>query len=349
VDVLDAAIERLERELAFLEKQADRLSAEIKSLRQSDMGQALTDFDRGKREGYGIDFKTELTTDMMDQLEEAKEIFADALRRKEMTPELAAQLEPLDPMDVLDMFFDDVLGEEGDYDFFGPPPKFREGQLVEFRPAKHSAWLEDGLKAGIKGVIVDYADYPGDAEHVYELLFGPEVMQAVSAEVVTDWVEEYMLLPYIRIEEPELRPARGRRPDIEGGLAVGRKRLYAEALKDLDPEKRRRIEKIVLADPGASDEENWMAYFIEHPVRKPVPVRILTNPFPHLQNPTGQLMGIGGYDEEDGVLAIVENGGSIMPAPLILLVPGEEGPESRFLEDYQDWAERRLLVDFGLY
>jgi hypothetical protein len=81
IDVLDKEIERLERDIEFISNQVDRTSLEVKSLRQSEIGEMLTATNKAEKEGEGFeamaaehDEMIAVFTQMRDALKDSVEI-----------------------------------------------------------------------------------------------------------------------------------------------------------------------------------------------------------------------------------------------------------------------------------
>lgn len=86
IDILQEEINRLERDLDFINGQVERTSLEIKDLRASDMGQMLTSMDKAEREGQGISLMVLEMQESIDQLSVLRDGLKDSIKRDEISP-----------------------------------------------------------------------------------------------------------------------------------------------------------------------------------------------------------------------------------------------------------------------
>jgi len=345
-DVLDNELDRLRRELNFLQQQAGRLSAEIKALRKSELGQALTEYDSSKRYGYSLEEQSAILDRELAYFEQFKIDIETALRKDRMTPELEEHLAPVQPDNLLEEMMEDLFGdifEEEEGGYYGEPlPSFHAGQLVEWTPAPHSFLRQFGLRSRFRGV-VQGGYFDAAANHfIYSLAVGPEIIDRLNEDILDYWIDHYLEQPYLEAAEPELKAVSGKKPDIQKGVARGRERLYEYLLEDFDPDRRRRLKATLLADPAASDGANWMAFFRKRPLRSSIPVSIRPNEFMHLNRRSGKLEGITEYDDDDGVITSVRCGKRSLLCPLYLLNAKKDEWWTQALDDYRAWAKYRL-------
>ncbi len=87
-DILQQKIDYLNREIAFISNQAERTSAEIKSLRASDLGQMLTNLDRADRDGEGMDTMIERLDMSITIFTKLRDALKDSIERGEMSPKI---------------------------------------------------------------------------------------------------------------------------------------------------------------------------------------------------------------------------------------------------------------------
>jgi len=140
-DILQQKIDYLNREIAFIGNQAERVSEEIRNLRQSDMGQMLTHFDRAKREGEGLDEMAAHLEQGIEMFTKLRDALKDSIKLGEISPkihELLMEMEEIGMEDepsvmslqqmMADMTpeemmgaFEEILGgdAEGFFDMFG--------------------------------------------------------------------------------------------------------------------------------------------------------------------------------------------------------------------------------------
>ncbi|MGB0863393.1 MAG: calcium-binding protein, partial [Saprospiraceae bacterium] len=103
IDVLDEAIKRFKRDLELIEGQIERTSAEIKNLRDSEMGQMLTAVKKAERDGDGISQMTAEIEGTIEELIRFRDALKDSVELDEISPSMMAMLDPFadTPLDGL--------------------------------------------------------------------------------------------------------------------------------------------------------------------------------------------------------------------------------------------------------
>lgn len=344
-NLLDDKIARLERELSFLESQADRLSVEIKDIRQSDSGQTLTDYDRSERGGYGLNQQMVMMDEAFEGLERSRQVFEDALKKGKVTPELARELEPevtLEDMlmDMMGSMFDD----DGDGD--GDDIPFAYGDWVMYQPRKGNESIQISSKT--KGFVIETYQLD-DFSWVCDVLVEAQAYRAMSDEGWEDMVVDRPYYPLITIPAEDLKPSQ-KRFDAEESMAVARKSLLDYLLKTrpFSDDARRLLPKVLSMSPSDSDATNWKLYFRHHPLPKGIQVTVGPNPWPHMPEGTeAKLVDALSFEELEGLIVGVKVGRK-RPVPFaVRFLNLVEGPPEgvRILSVYQEWAEYRLPED----
>ncbi|MEZ4986590.1 MAG: hypothetical protein R2795_16395 [Saprospiraceae bacterium] len=145
VDALDATIKRLQIQLRGLAEQKERLSQEIKNLRDSEMGEMLTMFDSLTKDGHDMKHMPPEMALFLDKLKELEHV----LREVEQTSDFSLldifiyeglpsdeqnELSDFDFLEALAYADADFFGDFDDEDIFipNPNPTFPEGSWVSF-------------------------------------------------------------------------------------------------------------------------------------------------------------------------------------------------------------------------
>ena len=224
VDVLQQEIDRLERDLAFIENQIDRNSQEIKALRASDLGLMLTDLAKAEKEGIGLNAAFAQLDESIRRLTQMRDAFAECIKVGNIQPlhemmmaenamqpsqeEMMAMLEDMmsgkmSPDDLADMF-----SEQGDDDFFGfgqgdvSGAKFKESMSVKI--AKKVYDEESGIAlGGLQGRIVDRYGEPGFGI-MYEIELDSVSLNKLPLEYIEEMVASEEDFQNFHIEEGDL-------------------------------------------------------------------------------------------------------------------------------------------------
>ena len=225
VDVLQQEIDRLERDLAFIENQIDRNSQEIKALRASDLGLMLTDLAKAEKEGIGLNAAFAQLDESIRRLTQMRDAFAECIKVGNIQPlhemmmaenamqpsqeEMMAMLEDMmsgkmSPDDLADMF-----SEQGDDDFFGfgqgdvSGAKFKESMSVKI--AKKVYDEESGIAlGGLQGRIVDRYGEPGFGI-MYEIELDSVSLNKLPLEYIEEMVASEEDFQNFHIEEGDLK------------------------------------------------------------------------------------------------------------------------------------------------
>ncbi|MEM9984569.1 MAG: hypothetical protein AAF804_05685 [Bacteroidota bacterium] len=342
-NLLDDKIARLERELDFLDSQAGRLSVEIKEIRQSGMGQALTEYDRGNRNGYGLDQQAKEMNQSLDGMQETLDILEEALQKGRMTSALASRLETIDSMDLEDMlmeFMDDFF-EDPD------PLPFEFEDWVVFSPRRKNQRTFP-IKPKTKGFVIQ-AYHEEGTSGMCDIVLEAKAYQGFAPK---DWealLETRPWLPTVSVPVEDLKLARSTF-DLEASVATGRELMNAYLLKNrhFSKDAQALLPKVLSTSPTRSDTDNWKHYFEQFPLPKGIEVEVLPSPWPYL--PEGsrvKIVDVAGFDLEDGLLVTVKMGRRRpIPFPMHYLVV-LQGPKDGvgILSVYKEWEEHRMPGD----
>ncbi|MEM7658738.1 MAG: hypothetical protein AAF399_21620 [Bacteroidota bacterium] len=346
-NLLDANIERLEQELLFLENQATRLSGELKGIRKSDAGQALTKWDRMDRNGVGLESQAAEMEEQLKEMELLQETVADALKAGKMTSDLEEMLRPIDEEDLLEemmgLFMGGLMEEEEEEDWSAA--KFEEGMMVQIAKDKHTR--NSGIRKGHIGIVQDVYILEND-EFAYELLLEAKALTQVPPHVVEQWVELQAEFGLVLIPESDLkRVPKRKRFDLAAAKAASRTLIIKEfvAQAPFTQAEKQQLQDILLAHPAESDAVNWAQILIPKYIRPNQKAKVKKNPHPHLKasKKAVAFLGINEFDPHDGFIAILKNAKKEFLAPLRYVSFTRPTPEEdQLLKLYRYWADNRL-------
>ncbi|HMQ46295.1 MAG TPA: hypothetical protein PKA00_01505 [Saprospiraceae bacterium] len=127
-------------------------------------------------------------------------------------------------------------------------------------------------------------------------------------------------------------------------LVAAREIIHTYMWKDQSEEDQKRLYQIMLHQPAASDEENWVNHFhkvLRNPVKAHTENYAIDNAI--LPNEPVEIIGVTDFEPEDGLMAEVRYKEAIHIYPLIDLLPEDEHSEAgRDIMLYRLWAEFRL-------
>lgn len=362
LNFLDAKIERLKREYTFLDNQAKRLSKEIKAIRQSDMGQALTFHDREEKYGYGMDAQAAEMDAAFSEMEKTKQIIEDALAKNRMTPELEQQLAPVlqESLTEEEMILDllSMMGGEEPPEYFrysasSPkrPAKFEEADTVIYNPRKNRKDIPSGLFRGAMGSVEDVIFEEG--KYYYYVAFEPKVYEHLDEEFCEEWIEQQFEYGFVLCREASLKHApASTKFDPYPSYEAGRRKLYDYLLDKklrLSTAQSNRLKNILLFKPTQSDEENWYEFFLNrYKFPSKLEFRIAPNPFVRINAKTKVLfIGINEFDTYDGFIIAFQrkNKKTYELCPLQYINVDDPLEFAQLIEDYKLWAEYRLPAE----
>ncbi len=353
--LLDDTISRLTLELDFLTRQSDRLSVEIKAIRQSDLGQALTEYDRGNREGFGLEAESAEMELVFTALQKTAEAIKQALALGKMTPELEAELQP--PPDPDEMLADLFGHMAGDFGFWGDddddddepdaPPRFDYLDKVKYVLREDTDPVE-GLTEGAVGQVV--ATKYSAGEYYYEIAFEASAIDQLEIDTIANWVAERWEHGLVECWESELKAAPRARINLDKSLARGRERLYQYwvGTQVKDTAQGARLKEILLRLPEKTDEENWVLAFASLGPLEASEAEVLPNMYFPKGIRKARINGMTGFDHNEGFMVEYEykkgkrKKSGLLPLRFVK-VPADS-PFAQMIGDYQLWAEQRLPI-----
>ena len=353
VDSLQQVIDRLKRDLLFIEKQVDRTSEEIKQLRKSDMGKMLTSVTKATRSGRGLDDATEQVEEMLRVFTQLRDGLADSIRLGKISPKLEEALfgaepeveeddfENMDPFTLLSKL---ARGDEDAFEFFNAAfdnqvedPAFPVGTSVRVSKPVWSPFDKKTNMQGWEGRVVS-AYYDDDGLEAYAVSFDSKTVAQMPEKLIDKAVKMDEDFQEADFTEDQLAICRPRDTEQEA-LAAYRVRYHCSMWKHLpDKGMAARLQAILLADTSLDDFENWTNYLEQH----------LSFPFEAKLRGSGRSSkNAGGIIEVFGIKSINDDG-HIMVAkasgkrgqsyPLAHLQAADENSkEYQILEDYLVW------------
>jgi len=362
VDVLEQEIERLNRDLQFIENQIDRNSAELKNLRASDLGQMLTDMKKAEKEGMGMDTALAQLDDSIEHLTKMRDAFAESIKvghigpinelmmaeqtnqpsQQEMLDMLSDMMNgKVDPSDLADMFGAGTEDNDDDlFDMFGldeeeevEGAKFQIGDSVKIAKGVE----EDGINVGgLQGRIQDiYYDF--NDEIICEVELDSLSLKKLPADFIMEMVEEEEDFQNFEIEENQLKKARPRDSE-EDTIGAYRKLLHKNMWQDVLPSIQKRLRTILLLKPALPDHENWFIYLDRH-LRFPINAKC-RGLIDFRKGDKMKVTGIAGFNAEAGIIVNVVYKGRIGDYPLFdLLADNKKTSVKEIFSDYFLWAE----------
>ncbi len=358
VDALDHRISRLEHQLNLLQQQKERLSREIKGLRQSDMGQMLTGVDSMKRAGFSMDDTMGLSqmeefVKMMDAFESA---IRDTAKRGEPSPELEDlmqyfQTDTLSLEALLNEMIEEEVGanffweadEYEDYDQMGlsenPNPKFPPGAYVRIRAAASLGYVDENFQTrdfNIKGLtgVVSEALIDDDVP-VYNLMLDSSSMKKLPKDYIELEGPEFHVLN--ALEEPLLGAEKRKKLEsLQRVRKTHRTLLYENIFSELEEKQAHRLQSILLDQPEADDTTNWLEY-LEANLSFPFKAKISGDIKQTGKDQPVTVVNYGGYSPDHGLIVQVQKGRELEFIPLYQLIANPRTKVGRILKDYEQW------------
>jgi dimeric dUTPase (all-alpha-NTP-PPase superfamily) len=273
VDVLQQEIERLERDINFINNQVDRTSLEIKQLRDSNMGSMLSSVKKANREGEGL---KEMEAEMqrgIDLLEQIKFGFSDSLERGSISPVLMQMMNPFSGLfgGGMTMFDDDddddIFGnlfsmmmedEDDDYEEIENPTFPIESAVKVKTNLSHK--LDKKIK--MKGWVgrVEEAFYNENEQAIYRVSFDSLTLQAMPKSLLQKAYNKKENLFMYDFLEHQLEATAERDTEDEAIATHRTLKVTTEWENMVKGEDLILAKSILLADPTKDDEENWKDY-----------------------------------------------------------------------------------------
>ncbi|WP_367388377.1 calcium-binding protein [Lewinella sp. LCG006] len=264
-DVLEQKIQFLTQQLSGLEQQQERLSEEIKNLRNSPLGQMLTDVDSFARDGVDITDAATMTGGSIDEMETYLEALEEVERTASMEPLIYHQNSMTDIDDLMaELLFgdddndDDYYDDDYDIDDFSPleeatDPDFPVGSWVKFE-----AFADNPNKPLTVTGEVTAALYHPEGVEIYDIAADTNTLQKLPPNFIKKMLELDSLGRFKSV--PGIMISSTKKPSKEK-IAARYEALYGiyrqYAFNDLTAKQRKRIFNILDADPKKQDPENW--------------------------------------------------------------------------------------------
>lgn len=356
IDNLQLEIDRLERELAFINNQIQRTSGEIKNLRESELGTMKSNFKQAER--YGGDFE-EMTggfAEMIDVFSRIRDGLKDSVEKGMISPILIEMmLEQEDEQAALEEFLDmmgidmgDLFDEEEDEDLFFmgdhdgddleevENPKFPIDSSVRIAKSVRSPFLKKTDMKGWEGRVIDV--YKETGEVIYELEFDSITMKQMPKALIKKALTDAEDFQSCAVSEQLLEASEPR--DTERQNQATYRTLFHQSFWDhCGKTQQNRLIKILLNHPAKSDEQNWEIHLRNN---LHFPFKAKTRDL--LGSEEGiplQVLGQELYDESYGIIVNVKltETGEIQAYPLVGLKGAKPGTKiSHLLDDYYEWG-----------
>lgn len=356
VDVLQNAIEKLEKELQFIENQITRYQQEIKSLRSSDFGSMLTHLKKAKKEGFGLEDELAIMEKNLEMLTELRDALRMSLEKEDISPMMDLVNKPMmagggeqmpfdpdmSPEEAL-AYLDQLLnGGKGDLmDRINEvvaqahdEAKFSPDQTVKIKSTLvHPANKKVELKGAVGRVLDIEFDHKGRL--VYDLTLDSVFLKSLPKEFISNCVQNGYDFETVTLFEKDLR-ACPPRDTHEESIASYRTLFNQYNWDHLEPSQEKKMLEILLTIPEKNDEENW-DYYLRKQLKYPFEAIIRGM----MDNPPGTKMTVRGIDsihEEDGFIMKVKVGKYYQKYPLFdLEAPEQQSELYDLLEIYSEW------------
>ncbi len=362
VDVLEQEIARLKRDLQFIESQINRNSAELKSLRASDLGQMLTSMKKAEKEGVGMNAALAQLDESVDRLTKLRDAFSECIQLGNISPlnemmmeesvgqpsqaEMMSMLEDMmngkmDPNDLANMFGDSDDDDDDDFWGFGDEDeaiehaKFKEGTSVKI--AKRVYDPESGIDLSgfigrIEGVFLG-----DDLEVMYEIELDSLSVNKLPLIYVKEMVHEEEDFQNFEVAETDLKKcqARDSKEDTFGAYRI---LLHQYLWYYLDKATQKRLQTILLQHPELMDYENW-EIFLKKQFKFPLNVQS-RGLIDFRKGEKLKMTRLAGLNEQVGLIADVKYRNRPGNYPLFDLVSvGKDKKLKQLFDDYLAWAE----------
>jgi hypothetical protein len=353
VDSLQQVIDRLKRDLVFIEKQVERTSEEIKQLRKSDLGKMLTSVTKATRSGQGLDDATAQVEEMLKTFTELRNGLADSIRIGKISPKLEAVIfgaepeeleddfENMDPFTLLSKL---ARGDEDAFEFFNAAfdnqvedPVFPVGSSVRVATKVWSPFDKKTNMEGWQGRVVS-AYYDDFGEEAYAVSFDSQTVAQMPEKLIDKVVkmdEDFQEADFTEDQLVICRP----RDTKQEALAAYRVRYHGAMWKSLpDKAMAARLQAILLTNTSLNDFENWTNYLEQH---LSFPFEAKLRGSGRSSKNTGGIMevfGIKSINEDGHIMATKGSGKRGQSYPLAYLQAADvNSKEYQILEDYLMW------------
>lgn len=352
IDVLQQEIERLERDVNFINGQVDRTSLEIKQLRQSDMGEMLTGIKKANRQGEGIEAMEAEFDEMIAQMEQLKAGFADSLERGSISPILVRMMNPFAglmdgdmPMpnseeEAISMLNDmfSMLGED-----FEDEDEYEENENPKFplhSPVKVVADIPHffDIKLSMKGwqgwIDEAYIDEEGDA--MYKVMFDSKAMNAMPKALLKTAIDEEEDFQMFEFYEEHLQATTEIESEEEAFETYRKLRVHTEWSMLISEEYVDFATSIFLADMKKDNQTNLEDY-----LNASMPFKAKgKGRFELKRNKAVTVKQVYGFNTNVGFTVLIQEKGKKRPFeyPLMDLIP-DTHKMKRVVEIHDIWFE----------
>ncbi len=345
VDLLTQEIERLTRDLTFIKNQITRMSAEIKALRKSELGNMLTDINRAEKYGMGVNAMTEDLGSHVENMTELKDILQLCVEEKSMEPmkkfiEQKMAFSPLDFMEGLDMDDDDFFDPESMFDglFDDEPqpvknPKFPIGTSVQIKKNIKYPYDYKIQMKGWQGRVINV--YKIDDEINYEIQLDSIALEKLPKNLIAFAIDEGFEFQLAELEATDIKKVPPR-DTLDEAIATYRTILHKIQWDYLPKKDNVLMQEILLKFPEKSDQDNWKLWLTEN-----LQLPLNGKSRGYYDYPTKTKMKIKSIDQWDdigGLLVIVDkNGKGIIDHPLCDI--STSGKQKKILDLYDEWMD----------
>lgn len=350
IDVLAQAIKKLEEELSFIKNQIKRTSAEIKNLRESDLGTMLTGMKRAEKEGEGIDSMIEGVKEGLEQMTEVRDVLKKCIETKSIDPMnewMISMAGEQSELDLMDMFSDDVdladpstladflsmMGGTGD-EYEIENPAFPIGTSVKVSKDAYATMMRGVNMKNWQGRIEKY--YNDGREDLYRMRFDSQTIKAMPKKYIELIFDEEEEFGYGEFPADMLKKTKPRDTETETRIAQ-RTVFHNHYWEGFDIFTSVEMPKILLKYPEKTDAENWI---IELKKELKLPLKGFSRG--HYRHPPGfkmEILQLHEWHEDGGWLVLVKKDGFVMDHPLEDIEV--EGKYEDLLDAYSCWWEYR--------
>ena len=382
IDMLQQEIERLERDVAFINSQVERTSNEVKNLRKSDMGTMLTQMDKAEREGEGFSAMEAELQEAIDMMKQMREGLKDSDERGTVSPILMQMMNP----------FAGLMGDMGE-DMFGDMPEIQEEQIADVAQmlgkmmgmdesdvssmlggmfgsekdelenqkfpngtgvrVKKKVRHEEDRMVNMKGwtAAVREAYDGGRNKIVYIVDFDIKTLnEKMPDDLISEMVEEELDFQEHEFAEHQLE-AFELEDTEEERYAIFRKLHFKARWEDLLEENQlKTFEAILLHDPTVGEEENWEIY-LKNNLKFPFDAKVLGR-LDRRKGSKVKVIGISHLDNRGrGQVMKIKVGRSRQTQyyPLIDLAPIKEGNNLEVMGNYHLWGSEELPFNMNIF
>lgn len=359
INSLQLHIDRLQRELTFIENQIERTSHEIKNLRASELGQMESGFKKAERRGEGFDEVIAGFEEMVTLFSKMRDGLKDSIKRGELSPLIIDMLVEDAVEEATLQEFMEMMGLEGledlfeEFDDFGgglhhatevDDPQYPIGSSVQIAKPVKSPYLKTVNMQGWEGrVLVAY--YEGDDEEkiIYEIAFDSKTMEQFPKALIERTIKRGEDFQTCAVEESLLAATKPRDTQTEA-FATYRKYFHKYNWGHLPSGQQKRLQSILLQFPDESDTENWTEYFEKNlPLPFKAQTRDMLNSEVDIQV---KVTGFQLYDDDYGhiVKIVLLEKGKRTTYPLAgLKAMSEDNKTAQILDDYLAWGYDMLV------